>query len=271
MSIQSEINRISTNIANAYDELETKGATMPQIENSDNLATTIASISSGGGEPGEYFSNAIGGFNPTSIAETILKIPQYTTIGRNMGGAFQGCAKITTIPLLDTSNVADMSNMFLGCTALTTIPLLNTSNVTSTGGMFQNCSSLNSVPLLNTSKATTMSYMFANCSSLTSIPQFNTQSATSYIGMFSGCTALTTIPLLNTANIANGGLIQTFLNCTSLNNNSLNNILAMCTAATKITKNKTLKYIGLSSAQATTCQSLSNWASFESAGWTTGY
>lgn len=49
MSIQSEINRINSNIANAYDELETKGATMPQTENSANLATTIASIPSGGG------------------------------------------------------------------------------------------------------------------------------------------------------------------------------------------------------------------------------
>jgi len=55
MSIQSEINRINSNIANAYDELETKGATMPQTENSNNLATTIASIPSGGGtvEPEE--------------------------------------------------------------------------------------------------------------------------------------------------------------------------------------------------------------------------
>ena len=42
MSIESEIVRINTNIANAYNEAEAKGATMPATENSDNLASTIA-------------------------------------------------------------------------------------------------------------------------------------------------------------------------------------------------------------------------------------
>ena len=49
MSIASEIVRINTNIANAYNEAEAKGATMPATENSDNLASTIATISGGGG------------------------------------------------------------------------------------------------------------------------------------------------------------------------------------------------------------------------------
>lgn len=49
MTIASEIQRIQTNIANAYDAAEAKGATMPVTENSSNLATTIASISGGGG------------------------------------------------------------------------------------------------------------------------------------------------------------------------------------------------------------------------------
>lgn len=50
MTIASEIQRIQTNIANAYDALEAKGATMPATENTDNLVTTIDTISSGGGE-----------------------------------------------------------------------------------------------------------------------------------------------------------------------------------------------------------------------------
>lgn len=45
MSIVSEINRIKTNISNAYTEAENKGATLPQNQNSDNLASTIQSIS----------------------------------------------------------------------------------------------------------------------------------------------------------------------------------------------------------------------------------
>ena len=47
MSISSEIQRIQTNIANAYTVAGNKGATIPQSQNSANLATAINSISSG--------------------------------------------------------------------------------------------------------------------------------------------------------------------------------------------------------------------------------
>lgn len=47
MSVASEIQRIKTNIANAYDALENMGAEMPATENSDNLAATIATVSGG--------------------------------------------------------------------------------------------------------------------------------------------------------------------------------------------------------------------------------
>lgn len=45
MSISSEIQRINTNIANAYAQANAKGATLPQSQNSANLASTIQSIS----------------------------------------------------------------------------------------------------------------------------------------------------------------------------------------------------------------------------------
>lgn len=44
MSVQSEINRIKSNIEDAYDALASKGAIMPQTQNSDNLAQTAQSI-----------------------------------------------------------------------------------------------------------------------------------------------------------------------------------------------------------------------------------
>ena len=47
MSISSEIQRIQTNIANAYTVAGNKGATIPQSQNSANLATAINSISNG--------------------------------------------------------------------------------------------------------------------------------------------------------------------------------------------------------------------------------
>uniref|UniRef100_UPI003865CADA hypothetical protein n=1 Tax=Methanobrevibacter sp. TaxID=66852 RepID=UPI003865CADA len=48
MTIASEIQRIKTNIANAYDALENKGATMPATEDSANLASTVNTVSTGG-------------------------------------------------------------------------------------------------------------------------------------------------------------------------------------------------------------------------------
>lgn len=54
MTIASEIQRIQTNIANSYMACNDKGATMPATQDSDNLATTIASIPTGGNDPQMY-------------------------------------------------------------------------------------------------------------------------------------------------------------------------------------------------------------------------
>ena len=48
MSIVDEIQRIKNNIANAYLECETKGATIPENKNSENLPETINSIQNKG-------------------------------------------------------------------------------------------------------------------------------------------------------------------------------------------------------------------------------
>lgn len=49
MSIATEITRINNNIASAYTACSNKGATMPATQNSANLATTIGTITTGGG------------------------------------------------------------------------------------------------------------------------------------------------------------------------------------------------------------------------------
>lgn len=54
MTIASEITRIEGNISAAYTAASGKGATLPATENSDNLATCIGSIPSGGGSSGKY-------------------------------------------------------------------------------------------------------------------------------------------------------------------------------------------------------------------------
>lgn len=49
MSIQSELDRITGNIAEAYTKVSAKGGTLPAARNSDNLPDAIDSIPSGGG------------------------------------------------------------------------------------------------------------------------------------------------------------------------------------------------------------------------------
>ena len=119
----------------------------------------------------------------------------------NMGGMFQYCSSLQTIPQLDTSNVTTMNDMFYECRSLQKIPLLNTSSVTNMNSMFVNCSSLQTIPLLNTSNVTTMNNMFSSCSSLQTIPLLNTSNVTNMNSMFSVCYSLQTIPLLNTSNV----------------------------------------------------------------------
>lgn len=48
MSVATELETLQTNIGNAYTTIETKGGTVPANKNTDNLATAIDSIPSGG-------------------------------------------------------------------------------------------------------------------------------------------------------------------------------------------------------------------------------
>ena len=122
---------------------------------------------------------------------------------------------------------------------------------------------------LDTSSVTMMDSMFGSCTNLTEIPLLDTSNVTNMGSMFINCTSLTTIPLLNTGSVTN--MRDMFRSCTNLSDESLNNILAMCTNATSYTDTKTLIYLGLTSAQATKCTTLSNYEAFTAAGWTTGY
>jgi hypothetical protein len=51
LSISSEITRLSGNISAALTAIEAKGVTIPSGANSDDLATLIAAIETGGGGP----------------------------------------------------------------------------------------------------------------------------------------------------------------------------------------------------------------------------
>lgn len=230
------------------------------FENCNNLTTIPLLDTSNAINMGAMFDGCT-----NLVTISLLNMSKVT----KMVNMFRNCTNLKEIPLLNTLHVTSMDNTFTYCKSLATIPLLDTSNVTSTYRMFSNCTNLKEIPLLNTSNVTDTRSMFGNCTSLITIPLLNTSNVTTMFGMFENCTNLATVPLLDTSNVT---YMKTMFNgCTSLSDESLNNILAMCTNATKITSDKTLKYIGLTEEQTNKCKTLANYSAFTAAGWTTGY
>lgn len=131
-------------------------------------------------------------------------------------------------------------------------------------------SALQSFEPIDISACTTLNYGFYSLRSLITLPYMDFSHITDASGVFAQDESLVNIPVLNFQSLTRNTNYNMFQNCRSLSNESLNNILATCITMTGVT-NKTLKYMGITSAQATTCQSLSNWNAFVSAGWSTGY
>ena len=273
-----------------------KLTTIPQLDMSNNITmnqmfnyceslVSISLINT------SNVTNMVSAFSDCSSLTTITGLD--TSNATNIHGLFSNCSSLTTIPEINTSNTTTTNYMFSGCSNLTMIPEINTSKVQDMSYMFSNCTSLTTIPQIDTSKVENMSYMFDGCSKLETVPMINTSSVTNMYQMFRNCTNLITIPEINTSNVANidymfnfcnnlttipqlnmnnvSSMISMFNDCVNLSNDSLNNILASLLTATSYTGTKTLNHIGLSSTQATTCTTLSNWSACEAAGWATGY
>ena len=128
------------------------------------------------------------------INRYIKEIPLIDTSNiTNMSEAFSSCINIESIPQLDTSNAINMSNAFNYCEKIKSIPLLNTSKVTNMTRLFAFCSSLETVPEIDTSSVTNMSYMFNYCEKLKSIFTLNASKVTNLSNIFNGCVSLQNI------------------------------------------------------------------------------
>ena len=148
---------------------------------------------------------------------------------------FLNLKEIVNLPLLDTSEVEDMSNLFFCCRNITSLDLsgFNTLRVKSFNGIFRACglttldlSSFNTsnaenmdwmfcafagsildVSFLNTSKVTSMKKMFSDCRQITELDlsNFDTSKVTDMSFMFDSCGSLIDIDLSNfdTSNVEN--------------------------------------------------------------------
>lgn len=156
-----------------------------------------------------------------------------------------------------------------GIRSLMTNVDMNGIKLTNLRACFTGMTALESVTNLDTSDTISMNYTFENCSNLLSIPQIDTAKVTDFRGCFYNCSSLVDFPIitmdLSTATNCN----QMFFGCTSLSNESLNNIMA--SLLIRPVRNGTLKNLGLTQTQAETCTTLSNWSALNAAGWSTGY
>ena len=85
----------------------------------------------------------------------------------NMYNAYQSDTNLVYFPLVDTSNVFQMSRCFRYCSNLEIVPRLNTSNCEYSNYAFEGCTNLKTIPLLDFPKAISFGNVFKNCSSLT--------------------------------------------------------------------------------------------------------
>jgi len=237
MSVADQINRIKTNIANTYTAAQSKGATMPQTQNSDNLVTCVQSITTGGGGGTQFGLTAeqvLGTVDsegnltmPTlpSITFTGIKsIPSNGFYCKFYKRNFEAGASVS-FPDLTSVYYNGMYYCFYVCSALTSVDLSALTTVGSNGlsDCFSGCTSLTSVDLSALTTVDGMQSCFSSCTSLTSVDlsALTTVGSNGLSGCFSGCTSLTSISFhaltdVQTNSFGSGLYNYCFSGCTAL-------------------------------------------------------
>lgn len=211
MAIADKITKLQTDISNAYDEIETMGGTIPEYKNTDNLATAIGSIPSGGADfeldSGQYLF--YGGSRLSALTELLNHCK---SSGVNCRYMFQYAQSAQTFDFSQVNGVkvTNANSMFTNCTNLESIDLtkFDFSDCYDFTQMFRYDAKLTSVNLTGFTNggSSTFQSMFDGCKLLTEadISSFNYPLNTSAdmgssSGMFYGCSALTKL-IINNSN-----------------------------------------------------------------------
>lgn len=250
-------------LTDVADSIRTKTGSETTITASE-FDTAIGNIPTGGGnlqiKTVNITSNGTQTITPDTGYDALESVEVNTNVAIDMSEYFYDTIytwmtngwkrmikKLPTTELTVNSNRYDLNSFFASC-PISELPSINLNNVTSMVQTFES-SYIITAPTMDTSKVTGMTGLFQNCTRLVNVPLYNTSRVTSMQSMFKYCTRLS--------------------------EESLNNILAMCSSSAQ-TSNKTLKYVfGNDNMSATypaaTIQSLSNYSAFTSAGWTIGW
>ena len=187
MSVADQINRIKTNIADTYTAAQAKGATMPQAQNSDNLAACVQSITTGGGGGGTQFGLTIsdvlgtvdgtGAVSRTTISNAldfsgITSFTNYALSGKFMRSSFYPTQDVE-FPNLATIGDSGMNSAFQSCSGITSVSFPALTSIDNSGmySAFNGCSGITSVsfPALTSIDNSGMYYAFNGCSGITSV------------------------------------------------------------------------------------------------------
>lgn len=164
MTIASEITKLNTNLGAAYTAVDSKGGTLPQAQNFDNLATAIESIPTGGGSTSKginyatllndcvvtlakkgkisYESSGYSSGYTNFMGENGVTYiyPNDKNVNGSGGFTLTGCEYIKTITFGAVDNIfVPYTRMFAGFTSLTDIyfsALKTTSNISLTNLLY---------------------------------------------------------------------------------------------------------------------------------------
>ena len=228
---QDSINKIDGE-SESWDISSAKNKTVMArlVPNTDDTTTNTLYIQGNGGVTANYDSSALfWDFSKLTEIENLNLLD--TSQVADMSEMFSSCDKLTDLDLrnFDTSQVTNMLDMFSGCRCLTSLDVskFDTSNVTNMSSMFNYCSKLTSLDVskFDTSKVTSMNYMFQSCNSLTSldVSNFDTSEVTDMIWMFANCSGLTSLDVskFDTSKVTD--MSDMFLWCNRLTSLDLSN------------------------------------------------
>lgn len=199
-----ETGNLATNVSNSFADIEAELYYKIHQKYEDMPARVLDDTSI------KFISNNIYGIPVKKNGIPLLDTSNVT----NMSTVFFGCKNLKEIPLLDTANVTNMDRTFTSCFNLVTVAPINTSKVTNMYGMFSGCINLVTIHNLDTSNVTSMYETFRSCSNLKDLPTLNTGLVTTMNNTFRNCSNLETINLTDTHNVVNMDSI--FSGCSKL-------------------------------------------------------